>query len=79
MLTTTLLSPDRGKEFTSRGLHGCGMVVGAVHLSSLAGEDGDSRRDTYLGPRSQDGGSGKVQLCIFLLNHTQKSVDGSYM
>ena len=30
----------------------------AESLSSLAGDDGDSRRNTSLGPRSQDGGSG---------------------
>ena len=30
----------------------------AGSLSSLAGDDGDSRRNTSLGPRSQDGGSG---------------------
>ena len=40
-------SPDDGRGSPS-----------AESLSSLAGEDGDSRRNTSLGPRSQDGGSG---------------------
>ena len=53
---------QRGEGFTSprsiRSRDGGRGSPSAESLSSLAGEDGDSRRNTSLGPRSQDGGSG---------------------
>ena len=60
--TPAFLSRNRGEGLTSprsvRSRDGGRGSPSAESLSSLAGDDGDSRRNTSLGPRSQDGGSG---------------------
>ena len=71
MVHPTLVSGQGGKGFTSApytwSRDGGRGSPSAESLSSLAGEDGDSRRNTSLGPRSHDGGSGSRLAVVTLL------------